>query len=89
MKKIIFGKPFRTAYQQRIAPNSYLVRLFRKKLKLFEKNRQSAELYDHPLVGRMQGLRAFHIDYDLVVVYEETPRSIIFVDIGSHRQVYT
>ena len=87
MKQIVFSTPFRKAYRERIAPYPHLVKLFRKKFKLFE-SEDHAELDIHALGGRMLGLSAFSIDYDLRVVYKEMKNSIILIDIGTHPQVY-
>lgn len=88
MKPITAGKTFKTAYERHITPFPHLDNLFRKKLKQFITNRNSADLYDHALTGTMEGLRAFSLDYDHRVVYEETKESIILIDIGVHDDVY-
>lgn len=88
MKQIIFAKSFRGAYRERIAPHPQLVKIFHKKIKLFKSDKSLDELYIHELGGRMLGLSAFSLGYDLRIIYKETESIIIFIDIGTHPQVY-
>lgn len=88
MKTIVFSKPFRTAYRERIASYPPLVKRFRQKLKLFIQDQSNPELFDHALKEKLKGCRAFSVSYDLRVVYQENPKSIILIDIGTHPQVY-
>lgn len=55
---------------------------------LFKNDKSLAELYNHKLGGKMSGLSAFSLGYDLRVIYKETKSVIILVDIGTHPQVY-
>jgi addiction module RelE/StbE family toxin len=45
-------------------------------------------LNDHPLTGKLKGLRAFSVGGDVRVVYQEAENYYLFLDIGSHNQVY-
>ncbi|OGG13377.1 hypothetical protein A2773_06050 [Candidatus Gottesmanbacteria bacterium RIFCSPHIGHO2_01_FULL_39_10] len=87
MKQIVFSTSFRKAYRERIVLHPHLVKLFRKKFKIF-KSKDQVELYIHALGGRMTGQSAFFLDYDLRLVFKETKNSYIFIDIGTHPQVY-
>ena len=88
VKEVIFSKSFRTSFRERIKPYPPLVKIFHQKLKLFIQDPSNPELYDHALKDKFIGYRAFLIGYDLRVLYHENPKTIIFVDIGSHPQVY-
>jgi addiction module RelE/StbE family toxin len=88
VKKIVFSKPFRTAYRDRIAPNPQFVSVFHRQMKIFIQDPTNPVLYDHELKEELHGYRAFSITYTLRVVYMENPKSIVFVDIGTHAQVY-
>ena len=45
-------------------------------------------LNDHGLVGKKLGLRAFAMSGDIRIVYAETEEAYVFLDVGSHNQVY-
>ena len=45
-------------------------------------------LYDHALTGKLAGKRAFSIAGDIRVIYVELEDAIVFLDVGSHNQVY-
>ncbi len=75
-------------YKKRIAFNPTLDQRFDERLELFIKHRENPSLRDHALKGNKLGLRAFSITGNIRVVYKETDESYIFLDIGSHSQVY-
>jgi addiction module RelE/StbE family toxin len=55
---------------------------------LFAQGVRDTPLNDHPLTGSMTGKRAFSITSDIRVIYIETDEAFVFVDIGTHAQVY-
>jgi mRNA-degrading endonuclease YafQ of YafQ-DinJ toxin-antitoxin module len=55
---------------------------------MFIAGQRGAPLYDHHLTGDLQGRRAFSITGDVRVVYIEFKDKIIFLDVGTHNQVY-
>lgn len=56
----------------------------------FGENRYDPTLHDHPLKGKMKGLRAFSAGFDLRVIYREEGDfiTVILLDGGTHNQVY-
>ena len=88
MKPIRLTKDFTKSYKKRIAPiknmrDAYIIRV-----SAFQAGKRGYPLNDHSLKGQLKGKRAFSIAGDVRVVYEETDEAIIFLDIGSHNQVY-
>lgn len=88
MKHLYKNKEFVKHYDQRIKPNPKLVKRFDERIRLFVSGERGQPLNDHRLKGTKLGQRAFWIAGDIRVVYIETADSYIFVDIGSHNQVY-
>jgi addiction module RelE/StbE family toxin len=88
MKPIIRDKQFLKHYKQRIAPHRKLVDRLDERLRLFMGGERGSPLNDHALTGKKLGLRAFWLGGDLRVVYQETDKAFIFLDVGSHNQVY-
>lgn len=88
MKALIRKKQFEKHYRKRIQPDSKLDRQFEKRLYLFLRGERAYPLNDHELTGKLTGKRAFSITPDIRVIYEETGNTIIFLDIGTHTQVY-
>jgi len=88
MKQIKRDKTFEKHFKQRIVPNKKLVKLFKQRLELFIKGELGYPLYDHALTAKLSGKRAFSVAGDIRVVYIELEDFIVFLDIGSHNQVY-
>lgn len=45
-------------------------------------------LHDHALSGKLKSRRAFSVSGDIRVIYEELEEAYVFLDIGTHSQVY-
>lgn len=88
MKPIRLTKGFDKSYKKRIAPNSNLRDTYIARVTAFQAGKRNSPLKDHLLKGNMKGKRAFSIAGDVRVVYEETEEAFIFLDVGSHNQVY-
>lgn len=88
MKPIRLTKDFDKSYKKRIAPKSNLRGAYITRVTSFQAGKRDEPLNDHPLKGKMRGKRAFSITGDVRVVYEETKEAYIFLDVGSHNQVY-
>lgn len=81
---------FDKSYKKRVLGNASLEKKFRERSVLFLVDRSNPILKDHKLTGKKIGLRAFSVTGDIRVIY--IPISIdlvLFVDIGSHNQVYS
>lgn len=80
---------FIKSYNKRIARDAKLVKKVSERLKLFKQDRTNPILKDHELSGKKSQLRAFWITGDIRIVYLPVSQNeIIFIDIGSHNQVY-
>lgn len=89
MKTIIFDSAFLKSYKKRIRDNKKLRIQYQKRLVLFQKNPSSLLLHNHKLTGELINKYAFSITGDIrVVYYIDKKGTIIFLDIGSHNQVY-
>ena len=89
MIEVAFSTSFLKAYKKRISKNSDLVALFKSKLEIFIQNPYSTELRTHKLSGKMELLMSFSIKYDLrILFYFAEPRKAVFIDIGTHDEVY-
>lgn len=88
MKRVDFDKKFIKHYISRILNNRKLSQQYDERYKLFCNGKRDSPLDDHPLKGEKLGLRAFSIAGDVRVVYRETEDAYVFLDVGSHNQVY-
>ena len=62
---------------------------YKERVELFTKDRTDPLLNDHKLRGKLEGFRAFNITGDIRVVYFERGQNYyVFLDIGSHPQIY-
>lgn len=88
MKPVIFHRDFEKHYKQRIAPNPKLAKKFGERYRLFISGERGKPLDDHALSGSLQGRRAFSVAGDTRVIYMELEDQTIFLEIGTHNQVY-
>lgn len=88
MKPIKRDKTFEKHFKQRIKPNLKLVKQFENRLGLFIDGVTGYPLNDHALAGKLIGKRSFSIAGDIRVIYIVTDNTIVFLDIGTHSQVY-
>ena len=88
MKRIKRDRTFEKHFKQRISPHPKLVKQFQERLGLFIAGQPSNPLNDHALSGKLAGKRAFSVTGDVRVIYVELDDVIVFLDIGSHSQVY-
>lgn len=80
---------FKKHFDKRIKPYPNLVNRFHERLKLFLELPQNPILKDHPLKGKRSEWRAFSITGDIRIVYVPMSKNyILFLDIGTHNQVY-
>ncbi len=88
MKPVRFHRKFDKHYAKRIAPKPKLKQTYAQRYVLFAAGERGRPLDDHSLTGNMIGKRAFSITGNSRVIYEETDEAIIFLDIGTHAQMY-
>ena len=80
---------FKRAYKKRIANNPKLVSRVEERIKLFRLNPDDPVLQDHKLKGKKKYFRSFSISGNIRIVYfPASDVKVIFLDIGSHPQVY-
>lgn len=85
---ITYHRNFKKHFKKRILPNPNLTSKFQQRLSLFTENPSSSILLDHPLGGDYLGYRSFSIAGDIRVIYRKTETSFVFIDIGTHNQLY-
>lgn len=88
MKKLEYTKQFQKRLKQRYSHQPHVIERLKHHMELFNKGIRKEPINDHPLTGRLKGLRAFSIGGDVRVVYQETEDHYLLLDIGSHNQVY-
>ena len=89
-KEILYSKEFLKHYKARILSNKALEFRFNERVSLFLIDRLNPVLHDHQLNGKMKQFRSFSIKGDCRVIYMVMQDEIIFlfVDVGTHNQVY-
>lgn len=87
-KPIYFDNVFERHYQKRILKNKKLHELYKEALTLFIQDSNHPQLHTHVLKGKMSSKKAFSVDDDCRVIYIEDEEKILFLDIGSHEEVY-
>lgn len=86
---IKYSKDFIKSYKKRIRSNLKLKKRFEERLEIFIEDQSSPVLKNHLLSGKMRNFRSFSVAGDMRVIYfQENDDSIIFIDVGSHNQVY-
>ena len=88
--KVGFSSFFKRAFKKRILNKGieYEAR-FWNKLELFVKNPYDPQLRTHKLTGELNNLWSFSVEYDCRVIFRFLEKdNILFVDIGTHDEVY-
>jgi addiction module RelE/StbE family toxin len=88
MKKIEYSKQFQKYLKQRYGHQPKVIERLRHHLELFSQGVRKEPINDHPLTGKLKGFRAFSVGGDVRVVYQEIEDCYLFLNIGSHNQVY-
>lgn len=88
MKRVIFHRTFEKHYIKRVKSTPNLVKQFEQRYSLFLAGERGYPLDDHPLTKKLAGKRSFSVAGDIRVIYVETDNEVIFLDIGTHNQVY-
>lgn len=87
--KIKLHPHFKKSYRNRIAPNRKLTWQTQERITLFGNDPMHPLLKNHTLTGSKRELRSFSVTGDVRIVYQPLGNSeVIFLDIGSHNQVY-
>lgn len=80
---------FKKSYKKRITNNKKLAEKVEERVTLFQNDPQNPLLKDHALKGEKAEFRAFSITGNIRIVYILSSKDrAIFIDIGTHNQVY-
>lgn len=88
--EVSFSDSFKKVFQKRIK-STVIEDEFWNRLELFVNDPFEAKLKTHKLSGKLKDLWSFSIEYDLRVVFfftKDKPKRAVFVDIGTHNEVY-
>lgn len=89
MTEIVLSSKFRRAFRRKIRGNKILEKRFRDRVVIFQTDPFDPRLKSHQLSGELQGLWSFSVDYDARVIFSFVkPDTALFVDIGTHDEVY-
>lgn len=89
MTEIVLSSAFRRAFKRKIRRNKRLETRFRERVAIFQNNPFDPQLRTHQLSGQLKGLWSFSVEYDVRVIFSFTePKSALFIDIGTHEDVY-
>ncbi len=81
---------FNKSYKKRILGNTSLEKRLKERILIFLSDRSNPVLKDHKLVGKKASLRSFSINGDIRIIYILiSENEALFIDIGSHNQVYS
>ena len=87
--EVSFSSAFKRAFKKRIKGNENLESKFWQKLEKFTSDPYDPSLRTHKLSGKLKDLWSFTVDYDVrVLFYLTEDNKAIFVDFGSHDEVY-
>jgi len=89
MIEIAFSTSFKRAFRKRVVGNATTEARFWERVEGFKNDPFDPKLRTHKLSGKLKDLWGFSIEYDLrVVFYFVDNRRVVFVDIGTHTEVY-
>ncbi|MFH1562421.1 MAG: type II toxin-antitoxin system mRNA interferase toxin, RelE/StbE family [Nitrospirota bacterium] len=86
--KVGFSSSFKRAFKKKVL-NKGIEPKFWNKLETFVKNPYDSSLRTHKLTGELKDLWGFSVEYDCRVIFRFLEKDkILFVDIGTHDEVY-
>jgi addiction module RelE/StbE family toxin len=89
MINFIWDQGFKKAYEKKVRNDEDLKKKFWKSMKLFSADPFNKQLRTHKLTGKLQGLWAFSIEYNVRVIFSFLKENeVLLIDIGSHEEVY-
>lgn len=88
MKQIKFDSLFLNSYHKHIRSNKLLYRATKIAIDLFLENPDNPVLRNHELKGNLKNRKAFSVMPNIRIVYIETEKYYLFLDIGTHQEVY-
>ena len=89
MIEVAFGASFKRAFRKRIQGRAGLEARFWERLAIFQNNPFDARLRTHKLSGQLKDLWSFSVEYDARVIFSFVDdRRALFIDIGTHKEVY-
>ena len=89
MINFIWDHGFKKAYEKKVRNDEDLKKKFWKSMKLFSADPFNKQLRTHKLTGKLQGLWAFSIEYNVRVIFSFLKENeVLLIDIGSHEEVY-
>ena len=87
--EVSFSSTFKRTFKKRIKGNANLETRFWQKLEQFTVDPFDPGLKTHKLSGKLKAFWSFSVDYDeRVLFYFTEDEKAVFVDIGSHDEVY-
>jgi addiction module RelE/StbE family toxin len=90
MIEISFSSSFKRAFRKHIKRNIEIEDVFWKCASLFINNPFDKKLKTHKLTGNLKELWSFTIEFDLRVIFyfTDSRKKAVFIDIGTHDEVY-
>ena len=89
MIEITFSSSFKRAFKKSVAGNVSREAEFWERVESFKNNPFEPALRTHKLSGKLKDLWSFSVEYDLrVIFYFESNQRVVFIDIGTHKEVY-
>lgn len=89
MIEIAFSSSFKRAFKKRVVGHANTEARFWERVDAFKNNPFEPKLRTHKLSGKLKDMWGFSIEYDLrVVFYFVDTKRAVFVDIGTHTEVY-
>jgi addiction module RelE/StbE family toxin len=87
--EIAFSPSFKKAFKKLIRKNKSLEQKFWSEAELFIEDAHHPSLQTHKLTGKLKNLWSFSVEEDCrVIFYFESSSKAVFIDIGSHDEVY-
>ncbi len=86
---VAFDPAFIRAFKRRIGSVPNRKKKFYERLEMFRIDPFNPRLKTHKLMGNLEGLLSFSVDYDVrVIFFLQDEEHAVFVDIGTHDDVY-
>lgn len=86
--RVFVSHKFKKNLKKRFSNQSLIEEMIDNSTILFIDNPRNSILKDHALKGKKSSFRAFSVTSDIRIIYQVVNDIAVFLDIGTHNQVY-
>ena len=86
--RIFLSSSYIRAYKKKTRKNSHKAAIIKEKIEVFQTNPTNPIFNLHKLKDEKQDVWSFSVEQNLRILFIYIPEGVLFIDIGTHDEVY-